>query len=282
MPTRRGRSGRLARSGPIALVTVLIVLGGIAFGIGKLWDAARSATQSSGCDIGSYNLDLEQAQNASTMVGLVIKRNLPERAAVVSLMAGLQESKLRNIPSGDGDRDSVGILQQRPSQGWGTIAQISDVHYAAGKFLDALVKVDNWQGLPLADAIQEVQRSADGGAYAKHQTEAQVVSDALLGTTPAAVSCNFDKPTAVAAGSKIASQLAAELPVTAPTVSGSQIRVAGAGWATSAWLVAHANTFGLESVRYAGQQWSRGTGWKTSSAAELNAVTATLAVLPAK
>ena len=115
------------------------------------------------------------------MVSVVIRRGLPERAAVLIIAAGLQESKLRNIPAGQGDRDSVGVLQQRPSQGWGTAAQLADVQYATGRFLDALVKLPNWQTDSMAVAIQDVQVSADGRAYAKHEAQATSISNALLG-----------------------------------------------------------------------------------------------------
>ncbi|MDQ1735047.1 MAG: hypothetical protein QOH56_1298, partial [Pseudonocardiales bacterium] len=125
-----------ARRGGIALVVVLAVVAGLVVGGRALWNAARKATASNGCDYGSYNLTLSRAQNASTMVAVVIKRNLPERAAVLVLGAAMQESKLDNIPDGAGDRDSVGILQQRPSQGWGSAEQLANVAYATGKFLD--------------------------------------------------------------------------------------------------------------------------------------------------
>ena len=82
-----------------------------------------------------------------------------ERQCSLSLRA-FRESKLSNLPAGSGDRDSVGVLQQRPSQGWGTEEQLNDVHYATGAFLDALVKVTNWQTRPLTEAVQAVQISA--------------------------------------------------------------------------------------------------------------------------
>jgi len=98
------------------LVVVIAATAAI-FGAKALWQAVRSATKSDGCSFDTYHLDLDQSQVASTMVSVVIRRGLPERAAVLIIGAGLQESKLRNIPAGQGDRDSVGVLQQRPSQG---------------------------------------------------------------------------------------------------------------------------------------------------------------------
>ena len=82
----------------------------------------------------------------------------------VALAAALQESNLLNLPYGD--RDSLGLFQQRPSQGWGTAAQILDPAYAASAFYARLVDVPGWESLPVTQAAQLVQSSADPGAYA--------------------------------------------------------------------------------------------------------------------
>jgi len=261
----------------VALVVVVLAVAGLAAGGRVLWHSFQSAVRSDGCDFGSYNLDLNQAQVASTVVGVVLRRKLPERAAVLTLAAALQESKLRNLAEGEGDRDSVGILQQRPSQGWGTAAQISDVHYATGKFLDAVVKVPNWQDDSLATVIQSVQFSADGAAYAKHEQQAQQIADVLVGNNPAGVTCTFDKPTVVATGSVVASALITDLPVAKPSTSGRTVTVPGAGWATSAWLVCNAERLGIDSVAYSGKRWTRAHGWADDTAAASSTVTATLA-----
>src|SRR4029450_9715459 len=115
-------------------------------------------------------------------------------------------SKLTNLALGEGDRDSVGVLQQRPSQGWGTEQQLSDVHYATGKFLAPLARADAWQQLPLADAIQEVQHSADGTAYAKHEYDATAVAAGFWGR-PRGVACRYAKPDKVAPAATVAAQL---------------------------------------------------------------------------
>ncbi|MGI8666336.1 MAG: hypothetical protein ACR2N4_09940 [Jatrophihabitans sp.] len=269
-------AGRATRAG-VALVVVVAAVGGLAVGGRALWHAAQSAVHPDGCDFGSYSLDIDQAQIASTVVGVVLQRKLPERAAVLTLGAALQESKLRNIPAGDGDRDSVGILQQRPSQGWGTAAQIADVQYATGKFLDAVVKVPNWQQDSLADVVQTVQFSADGSAYARHEPQAQQIADALTGSTPASVSCRFSKPSVIASPAAVSSAVTKDLPVSTPALSAAGISVPGAGWATGAWLVCNADRLGIESVGYAGKRWTRSKGWRADSATSMTAVTATLA-----
>lgn len=271
-----GARARAARRGLIALTVVLLVIVALAAGASKLWNAARSAVAGPQCTISSYTLDPDQAQIASEIVGVVTTRRLPERAAVLTLGAALQESKLRNIPSGQGDRDSVGILQQRPSQGWGTAAQISDVRYATGKFLDAVVKVDNWQQDTLANVVQTVQFSADGQAYAKHEAQAQAIADALTGVTPAGVNCSFGKASQVAPVSEVVAKLRRDLPVAAPQTTATTVSVPGAGWTTAAWFVCNADALGIDRVAFSGREWNRANGWKARSSAGSAAVTARL------
>jgi len=259
------------------MLVVVLAVAGLAIGGRALWNAAQTAVRPDGCDFGSYQLDLDQAQVAATVVGVVLRRHLPERAAVLTLGAALQESKLRNLPSGAGDRDSVGILQQRPSQGWGTAEQISDVHYATGRFLDAVVKIPNWRTDSLATVVQAVQYSADGDAYARHEAQAQQIADALTGVKPMAVSCNFGKPTEVATAQATVQALAADLPVNQPRATGRTVTVAGARWATAAWFVCNANRLGIDSVSYSGHTWSRSKGWQGNAKAGAGAVSATLA-----
>jgi hypothetical protein len=268
------------RRGSVALIVIIAAVVALSVGARALWNAARDVVHPSGCTFAdSTRVDLDPSQNAATMVSVVISRKLPERAAVLALGAALQESKLTNIPSGDGDRDSVGILQQRPSQGWGTAEQLSDVRYATGRFLDELVKVPNWQTAPLSDVIQSVQVSADGSAYAKHEQQAQQIADGLMGTKAAAVSCSFDKPTKVASATSVASRLSAELPVTDPVISGSRVTIPGAGWPTAAWLVAHANNYGIDQVAYDGKRWQRSKGWHDDPSAASTEVIAEMAAV---
>lgn len=259
-----------------AILVVLAVVAAIV--IRAVWNTAKSAITYEHCTVGAYDIDPGQAAVASTMVGVVTRRALPERAAVLALAAGLQESKLRNLPPNAGDRDSVGVLQQRPSQGWGTPAQLNDVHYATGAFLDALVKINGWQTLDLATAVQDVQFSADGSAYAQHEDEAKQLADALTGRPPAAITCQFNKPTKVAAVTTVAGAVRSDLPVNRPTTSGLVVSVPGASWQTAAWFVANSYRLGIDSVGYDGKQWTRAKGWH-AAAAPATAVTATMAVV---
>jgi hypothetical protein len=260
----------------VAVLVGIAVLAACGVGLWALWRAAQSHSVDEVCRVRDYSLDPGQASIASTMVGVVISEHLPERAAVLALAAGLQESKLTNVPPGEGDRDSVGVLQQRPSQDWGTVAQLRDVHYATRAFLARLIKIDNWQTMQLADAVQAVQISADGSAYARHEGEAQALSDALTGREPAGITCTFPKPTRVAAASRVAALIGKDLPVNKPVAVEPTVRVPGASWTTAAWFVANADRLGIDSVAYSGRAWTRDHGWRADKAASPTAVIATM------
>src|SRR5204862_7938838 len=112
---------------------------------------------SSSGDGTSYEFTPEQAVNAATIAAVGTGRGMPERAVTIALATSLQESGLRNIRHGD--RDSLGLFQQRPSQGWGDERQIMDPAYAAARFYAHLDKVPGYSRLPLTVAAQRVQRS---------------------------------------------------------------------------------------------------------------------------
>ncbi|MFF4520545.1 C40 family peptidase [Streptomyces bluensis] len=119
----------------------------------------------------------EQIPNAKTIVATGVALKVPTRGQVVALATALQESGLRNLSYGD--RDSLGLFQQRPSQGWGTAEQIQDPVYAATQFYTRLLKVSGWQQLTLTQAAQEVQRSGYPGAYAKWEDLATALQSAI-------------------------------------------------------------------------------------------------------
>jgi hypothetical protein len=127
---------------------------------------------------GAAGLDAEQMQNAQTISNIGKQRGLGDNAIQIAIMTGLTESGLRNLHGGD--RDSQGIFQQRPSQGWGSVAQVTDPNYAANKFYDSLAKTNYASMTPWA-AAQQVQRSAftDGSNYQKQYGQAQRAYQAL-------------------------------------------------------------------------------------------------------
>ncbi len=182
------RSWRLLATG----VTVLALLVGGAYyavqhGLGPLPDPKHCLAKVDGYTV---EMSTEQAENASIIAAVAERRGLPARAISIAIATAYQESKLRNLDSGD--RDSVGLFQQRPSQGWGTVKQIRNPYYATNAFYDALVKVDGYQYMEITKAAQEVQRSAFPDAYAAHERDGRTIASAMSGYSPAAFTCTAD------------------------------------------------------------------------------------------
>ncbi|MBA3742813.1 MAG: hypothetical protein H0X00_07785 [Sporichthya sp.] len=235
-------------------------------------------------------VSVEQAENAATIASVAARRGLPARAATIALATALQESGLRNLAYGD--RDSLGLFQQRPSQGWGTEEEVQDPVYAAGKFYDALVKIENYKTMNINDAAQEVQRSGHPEAYNKHETRARALASALMGYSPAAFSCAI-RPDGVESqepGSAGLTGRAARALTAIETAFGDQeiggyapggvtsghtedsAHYAGRaidvfyrpvnqgqrrdGWATAQWLVANAERLEVATVIYDGRIWT--------------------------
>ncbi|MGB8381395.1 MAG: hypothetical protein WCG47_09115 [Dermatophilaceae bacterium] len=119
-------------------------------------------------------LDADQVANAAVIAATGRGMGIPDRGVVVALAAAAQESRLRNLDYGD--RDSVGLFQQRPSQGWGQVAELMRPDYAATKFYQALQRIPGWEQLPVTEAAQAVQRSAFPTAYAQWETLAVALS----------------------------------------------------------------------------------------------------------
>lgn len=125
---------------------------------------------------GNVKLDADQLKNANIIAGVGKSMGASTRDIVISLMTAMQESTLRNLNYGD--RDSLGLFQQRPSMGWGTPAQVTNPEYAAKKFFEGLLRVENRGSMPLTLAAQAVQRSAFPYAYANWQS----MAEALVGS----------------------------------------------------------------------------------------------------
>ncbi|WP_051779485.1 C40 family peptidase [Streptomyces sp. NRRL S-241] len=128
----------------------------------------------------------KQIPNAKAIIATGIQKRVPARGQVIALATALQESTLINLDHGD--RDSLGLFQQRPSQGWGTREQIMDPVYSSTKFYDGLRKIRDWEQMPLTVAAQKVQRSGFPDAYAKHEPLATALQQAIaptLGAAPA-------------------------------------------------------------------------------------------------
>ena len=227
----------------------------------------------------THTLSAEQANNAALITATSVKRGLPARAATIALATAIQESDLRNLDYGD--RDSLGLFQQRPSQGWGTIAQVTDPYYASNAFYDALIDVDEWQKLEVTVAAQAVQKSGFPDAYADHEPEARLWASALTGHSGLeAVACSHAEvePTPNAA-SAFADRALADWGVDVnvrvdadaggnPVVSldhpSEELRDALASWS-----VAAAGELRVEAVQWCATSWTRErAAWATDAAME--------------
>ena len=140
----------------------------------------------------SATLDPERAYYAALISGVSVKRGLAPRAASIALATAFQESGIRNLDYGHAD--SIGLFQQRPSKGWGTIEEIMDPWYSTTAFYKALVRVKGWEDGDINDVAQKVQRSAHPEAYRKHVDKARTLASALTGQTPASFTCTVRSP----------------------------------------------------------------------------------------
>lgn len=299
MRTTSGRSASYSYQRPswrrplIALGVVIVIAGLIAVGAYVAYNAygryVNRLLTVPGCQAGTgvnaIGLDFGETADAATIAGVAARERLPREALTVAYATALQESKLEN-PS-YGDRDSVGIFQQRPSEGWGSRAQLEDPAYAARAFFGALVKIPGYAKLPVDVAAQDVQRSADGAAYEQYaQSGAALATD--LTATPHAVTCWYD-PASQAASEGVSAKLnlrgalsgladafgrpGADGAVTSVSVAragGSAVISAarGDGWTAANWLVANASSYGITQVSYGGYQWTAGlneTSWQPDS-----------------
>lgn len=309
-PTQAGRSltgaGRPAAAGTVQVVkrrNVAIAVGvAVALVAGTVLAimlVRRGTADGPECSVtgigGAADLDLTavQLQHASTINAVGVARSLPIRARVIALATAWQESTLRNLDHGD--RDSIGLFQQRPSQGWGSVDQIMDPVYASGKFYDALVQVPDWQRLPLTRAAQAVQYSGYPEAYAKWEPQATALANALGGLRPVpALRCRAGAAASTAPapvrsalpGTQAADPaLRAALAAAQAELGGLQLRdlrdagrsavlqtgQTGAAAARTraasvlaAWAVAHATGMGITRIevadgRYADHSWIRQT-----------------------
>jgi len=180
------RAARLAVVGVAALGVVAAGAVLVDNGVGPLPDPSGCTAVVDGHRV---ELTVEQAENAALITAISVQRGLPARAASIALATAYQESELYNIEYGD--RDSLGLFQQRPSQGWGTAEQVTDPVHATNAFYDALQEVEDYRELAITVAAQEVQRSAYPDAYADHEEDGRALASALTGNSPGAFSCEL-------------------------------------------------------------------------------------------
>ncbi|MCK1796037.1 hypothetical protein MTQ01_08470 [Streptomyces sp. XM4193] len=187
MAEQRGRLGRWARI--VGACAVLFALGGYLLVLQKSSEEGPFRCVVEGGEKQEpWEMEPQMIRNAATIEAVAAARGLPDRAVTIALATAMQESMLRNIDYGD--KDSVGLFQQRPSQGWGTVEQIMDPVYSAEIFYARLVEIPDYAELELTDAAQRVQRSAFPQAYAKHESRAALLTTALSGRAQAGINCS--------------------------------------------------------------------------------------------
>lgn len=278
---------RFMRSAVRGTLVVLLVLGvavgAVAAALTWLVPDRASSTCAVVIDDSRQRLDADQADNAALITAITVRRELPARAATIALATAVQESKLRNIDYGD--RDSLGLFQQRPSQGWGTEEEVTDPVYSTNAFLDGLVAVPGYTELPVTEAAQLVQRSAFPDAYADHEPEGRAFASALTGHSPASLTCHLPAPDDGAdVPGAVTARLDQDFGITTTTAEGAVAAdvtdLAGQdpaqaerlSWAVAHWAVATAVDTGAGSVEVAGQVWNRAEGndaqWQASDEAE--------------
>jgi hypothetical protein len=266
-PTARGL-GCLAVGLLLVVVAAVAGVGLLRRGLGDPGPGQQRCVATAGDH--SVALDLEQAHLTSIIVGLSVRRGLAARAASIAMATVYQETGIRNLDYGD--RDSVGLFQQRPSQGWGTVEQLQDPYYATGKFYDALVKVDGWESGDINDVAQRVQRSGYPEAYRDHEADGRVLASVLTGSSPAALTCLEWQEEAGDADALVTGMQKA-LGKVDHTVEGSAVSVeagrAKLAWAYGHHAVANAARYGVREVTVGDRTWltddTELPGWESAA-----------------
>ncbi len=275
---RSGRVRRRRRAVVLALALILVLTGAVIGIVAALGALDARGPVIARCDAYltksmRYSLAPDQADNAALMAAIASHRRLPARASTIAIATGFQESKLRNITYGD--RDSLGLFQQRPSQGWGTPEQVTDPIYSTNAFYDVLVTIDGYETLTVTDAAQRVQRSAFPNAYSDHEQMARAYASALTGYSRNALVCQLPGTTeeehAAAPEAVMARltrdfvQIESTLQEDGAVVVDARSLAPGAGdqdgarlaWAVAQWAVATAHATGARLVAVDGMVWDR-------------------------
>ena len=245
-------------------LTVIALVGALIWGGLALWSALTrqpmpTDDQCVATARGSTaTVTLEQARNAAIISAVGLRRGLPTRAVTIALATAYQESGIRNLDYGHAD--SVGLFQQRPSQGWGRVKQIMDPYYSSGQFYSALMKVKNWRTDDINDVAQKVQRSAHPDAYRKHVARATALAAALTGVEPGGLSCKVGSPAKAdpdGLARLIRTAFGNEVTVTR---SDDRLLVSAStqqrAWAAAHLAVANTGQYGVAQVSVGGGEWA--------------------------
>ena len=265
-----------------AVVVLAIIAGGVVlwstYNKAPLPIADRCVAAAGG---NTATVDPSQAHYAAIIAGMTIKRDLAPRAASIALATAYQESGIRNLDYGHAD--SIGLFQQRPSKGWGTIEEIMDPWYSAREFYRAMERIDDWETKDINDVAQAVQRSAYPEAYRRHETNARTLASSLTGETPASFRCQVAVPNAADPDgmSRLLTKTLGAGNVSIKAASGElTVKVANTthAWAVANIAVANTAEFGLEAAQLGEYSWTHssrslaewvGTGPKSDTEVKL-------------
>jgi hypothetical protein len=258
----------------LALVVVLAVVVGVGV---AFWRGSGPLPDPEGCTATTAGrtvvLDLEQAENATLIAAIGVRRGLPARAVSIALATAYQESKIRNLAHGD--RDSLGLFQQRPSQGWGTAQQVRNPYYAINAFYDVLSKIEDYQSMRITEAAQQVQRSGFPEAYEDHAADARALASVLTGYSAGGLfSCVVHQPAGRGSADRVIAGLRRAYGDIDVGRTGSRLDVAvhvrgtaghRLGWSVAQYVVAHGARLKPQLVAYDGKRWRTGRsseeGW---------------------
>jgi hypothetical protein len=270
----------------VVFVLVLAVIAGVGWAI---WRGSGPLPDPEGCsvDLNGHRVDLstEQSENATLIAAIGIRRGLPARAVTIALATAIQESKLTNL--NHGDRDSLGLFQQRPSMGWGTPTQVQDPYHATNAFYDALVKIPDYESMRITEAAQKVQRSGFPEAYGNHEIDARALASVLTGYSQGGrFTCVVHESKVKGSGDTVVRQVRrafGRLDIertgsrqdVALTLSGSEAD-RRLGWSVSQFVLAHGVRLRPEQVAYAGKLWRVGRdserGWSSGGGEDIRRV----------
>jgi len=260
-------AARTSRVGAGAVFVVVLII--VALALSQQSRHLPSAPAiGTGCLVHNNEFDVplstDQAAIAATIAGVASDHALPVRAVTIAYATALQESDLENLPYGD--RDSVGVFQQRPSQGWGTKAELLNPIYATTRFFAALTAIHGYLRLPVYQAAQDVQHSADGSAYSQYSGQGAAMALGFMGSQARSVWCWYGS------GVKGHEMLAAAGRALATTFGPLRVGHYGdpivtvrvpsqaAGWAVALWLMTRAASYHIDEIRFAGYQWTAAHG----------------------
>lgn len=268
----------------IRVLVLVSFLSAVGFGAWKAYDYAQTLINRERCYVtrvdGSDPLTLtaEQSRNAAIIVAASYKAGLPEQAAVIALATAWQESGLRNLDYGD--RDSLGLFQQRPSYDWGTPDEIMDPWYASGRFYEELVKFDNWETRGITEMAQKVQRSGYPEAYRKHEANAIALAGALRGSRPATLAC-IDRTDSPGDANAFA-EVVAQVPGVESTQDGNTVTLTSpddaALWSAVQLALANTRDGGIVGAEMPGHKWKQGSNHWSEAAGKGTADTAVISL----